>query len=432
MERTTIAAALIALACSVDAPAQGTFDDQGFSLERLARLGTAYRAEVERGTIAGAVTLVARNGRIVHHEAHGYRDAARSEPMPRDAVFRMFSMTKPFTAVAAMMLVEQGRLRLSDPIEEWLPELKDLKVMVERRDASGAAAYATVPAERPIRVQDLLRNTAGFAYSGMAPQPPLNDAYKAAGLEWAHFETSDEFIRRLATVSLASQPGSRFQYGVSIYVLGVLLERLTGKRIDRLLDELIFLPLGMKDTAFHLDASRARRLADAPDSDPFKAQAWEWTRIELDPASRLMRHGGSGAVSTAADYFRFAQMLLNGGELDGVRLLGRKTVEQMFTDQLQEANPQLSPSGVLPSFIGLGSDGANASGYGLGFGVRRRDGHGTVPGSAGEISWSGFAGTMFLIDPKEKIVAISMAQGPSSWRRIYPMFRHVVGGALLR
>jgi CubicO group peptidase (beta-lactamase class C family) len=436
MTRTAIVAAAFAVALATDTWAQHPAGETGFATERLARIGPAYRAEVDRGPMAGAVTLIARDGRIVYFEAHGWQDAAKSRPLAKDAIFRLFSMTKPLTSVATMMLVEQGRLRLSDPIEEWMPEFKEMKVMVERREADGTLSHATVSSERSIRVQDLLRHTAGFACAGCAPQAPLNDAYKAAGLEWAHFETSDELIRRLASLPLTSQPGSRFQYGYSTEVLGVLLERLTGRRLDVLLEDMIFKPLAMKDTGFHLDAAGAARLADALDSDPRKAQAWEWSRIELDPARRSFRWGGSGAVSTATDYFRFCQMLLNGGELEGVRLLGRKTVEQMLADQLHEANPGLPVSGVPASFIDLGAKieagSESASGFGLGFGVRRRDGRGSVPGSAGQVSWSSYSGSTFLIDPKESIVALSMAESPSGWRRLFPMFHNLLWGSYIR
>ena len=427
-KRFPVAALFLAGTIAAHAWAQRP-EDLSFSAERLARIGAAYRAEIDRGTTRGAVTLVARDGRVVYHEAHGYLDQGKSRPMPKDAIFRMFSMTKPITSVATMMLVEQGRLRLSDPIDEWLPEFKEVKVMVERRDANGAVTHEIVPAARRILVQDLLRHTSGLSHTG-APFEPLRAAYKAAGMEWGHFGSSDEFIARLAALPLAYQPGAKFHYGESTDALGVLLERLTGKRLDALLEEMIFRPLGMKDTRFDLDAPRRDRLAAAPTVDP----GLDWLAVELDPARTGVRRGGSGAVSTALDYFRFCQMLLNGGELDGVRLLGRKTVEQMFADQLQEPYPQMPISGAVASFIQIGATrepgSAGPSGFGLGFGVKRRDGYGAVPGSAGQVTWASYGGSTFLIDPKEGIIAIGMAESPSGWRRLMPMLHQVVWGAV--
>ena len=195
------------------------------------------RAEIDKGTMPGAVTLIARHGKVVHFEAHGYLDSGKTKPMTQDAVFRMFSMTKPFVSVAAMMLVEQGRMKLSDPVSTWIPEFKDMKVLIEKKDAAGNVTREPVPAERPITVQDLLRHTSGFAYADNAPFPELKDAYTKADIESRETDVSpEELVQRLAGIPLAWQPGTRWQYGVSTDVLGVLLERLTGKRLDLLLD----------------------------------------------------------------------------------------------------------------------------------------------------------------------------------------------------
>lgn len=418
MKTHVFTAVFCGLTFIADASAQRAPDLQGFSAEGLRRVGAAYRAEVDKGTMAGAVTLVARNGRIVHYEAHGYHDAAKTRPMPKDSQFRMFSMTKPFVSVATMMLVEQGRLGLADPVADWLPELKDMKVMVEKRDATGNATYESMPAARPIRVMDLLRHTSGLTYADDAPHPPLREAYKAAGLRWTNVATGDEFVKSVASVPLAWQPGTRFEYGLSTDVLGVLLERLTGKPLDALLDEMVFRPLSMKDTTFSISADRRARLADALDSDPLKNEAWKWMDAEMAPGKRL-RAGGAGAISTAEDYFRFCQMLLNGGELNGVRLLSRKTVQQMLSDQTEGLMPP-SSTGAAPVF-----------GFGLGFALRRRDGYGFSPGSGGEAFWGGYGATAFLIDPKERVVAISLSQGPSAHARLSSIFRQVFWGALV-
>jgi CubicO group peptidase (beta-lactamase class C family) len=363
------------------------------------------RAEIDKGTMPGAVTLIARHGKVVHVEAHGYLDSGKAKPMTTDAVFRLFSMTKPFVSVAAMMLVEQGRMKLSDPIATWIPECKDLQVLVEQKDAAGTVTRAPVPAERPMTVQDLLRHTSGFTYAGSAPFPELKDAYTKADIESRDTDVSpEELVQRLAGIPLAWQPGTRWEYGVSTDVLGVLLERLSGKRLDLLLAEMIFQPLEMKDTSFQLKPEQRVRLADA---------------FEADPGKRY-RLGGAAAVSTTEDYFRFVQMLVNGGALDGAQLLSRKTVEYMLSDH-------------IPGFAGSTAS-ATGPGYsfGLGFAVRRQEGFAVVPGSTGDAMWAGLGGTSFTIDPKEQIVGIFMAQAPTPRQHTRFLVKNLLYGALVR
>ena len=420
MSRTTRLAAVFILAFAISpALAQRAQDVEGFAPDRLARFRTVYEGEIKSDTTAGVVVLVARNGKIVHYEAYGFQDAAKSVPLRRDAIYRAFSMTKPFVSVATMMLVERGELLLSDPISKWLPEMRELTVMVEKKDADGKVSHETVKAARPIRVYDLLRHTSGFTYAGDAPHAPLREAYRAGGLEWTNFETGEAFLTALARVPLAWQPGTRWEYGLSTDVLGVLLERVTKKPLDVLLDEMIFRPLRMKDTRFTLDAEQEARLADALDKEPEKVKAWKWFRDE-SRVDKKLRSGGAGAYTTAYDYYRFCQMLLQGGELDGARLLSRKTVEQMFSDQVEGLWPP-SPTGS-----------ASVIGFGLGFAIRRRDGYGLTPGSGGEAFWNGFGGTSFLIDPKERVVAISMSQGPTAFGRLSLLLRELTWGALVR
>jgi CubicO group peptidase (beta-lactamase class C family) len=200
---------------------QVTSESEGFSSERLARIGAVMRAEIDKGTLPGAVTLIARHGKVVHFEGHGYLDAGKTTPMTQDAVFRMFSMTKPFVSVVAMMLIEQGRMKLSDSISTWIPECKDMKVLIEKKDAAGNVTREPVSAERPITVQDLLRHTSGFAYADNAPFPELKEAYNKADIESRETDVSpEELVQRLAGIPLAWQPGTRWQYGVSTDVLG--------------------------------------------------------------------------------------------------------------------------------------------------------------------------------------------------------------------
>jgi CubicO group peptidase (beta-lactamase class C family) len=286
LSRGLLAAAMFTSSAAAQLPVAAP-ESQGMASDRLARIGAVMKIEIDKGTMPGAVTLIARNGRIVHFEAHGFLDNGKTRPMPKDAVFRAFSMTKPFVSVAAMMMVEQGRFQLRDPITNLLPELKDLKVIVEKRDASGNVTRDTEPAARPITVQDLLRHTSGFTYAATAPYPEIRDAYNKLDIEGRETDISpDEFIKRLATVPLAYQPGTRWEYGISTDVLGVLLERAAGKPLHVLLDEMIFKPLKMKDTGFQVTAEQLPRLADAFDSDPQKAGLWKWVRVEADPAKR--------------------------------------------------------------------------------------------------------------------------------------------------
>ena len=415
------AAVSAALLSSVPAHApQVAPESEGFSAERLARLSAVLRAEIDRGTMPGAVTLIARHGKVVHFEAHGYLDPGKTKPMTTDAVFRVFSMTKPFVSVAAMMLIEQGRMKLSDPVATWIPELKDMWVLVEKKDAAGNVTREQMPAERPMTVQDLLRHTAGFTYASSAPFPELKDAYTKADIESRETDVSpEELVQRLAGIPLAWQPGTRWEYGVSTDVLGILLERLSGKRLDLLLAEMIFQPLEMKDTSFQLQPEQRARLADGFDADPLKAPSWKWVRVEADPGKRY-RLGGAAAVSTTADYFRFVQMLVNGGALDGVRLLSRKTVEYMLSDH-------------IPGFAGstVGTTGPGY-GFGLGFGVRRQEGFAVVPGSTGDAMWAGLGGTSFTIDPKEQIVGVFMAQAPTPRLHTRLLFKNLLYGALVQ
>jgi CubicO group peptidase (beta-lactamase class C family) len=392
---------------------------QGFSQERLGRIAPVMKQEIAKGTMPGAVTLIARNGQIVHFEAHGSLDAAKTKPMPKDAVFRAFSMTKPFTSVAAMALVEQGKMSLRDPISNWMPELKQMNVLAEQTDERGRTTRVAVPAKRQITVQDLLRHTSGFTYAGSAPFPELKEAYEKAEIESRNVDLPpEELIKRLASIPLAYEPGTRWEYGVSTDVLGVLVERVAGKRLDQFLDEILFKPLKMKDTSFQASPEQMPRLADALDTDPQKADAWKWVRVEADPGKRY-RLGGAAAVTTAEDYFRFAQMMLNKGELDGVRVLSRETVEYMMSDHI--AGLQGSPAPTTgPGY-----------GFGLGFGVRIQEGVAWVPGSTGDSMWAGAGGTSFTIDPKEKIVGVFMAAAPTPRLHTRFLFKNLLYGALV-
>lgn len=388
---------------------------RGFSRERLARMRPAFAAEIQRGSFMGCVALVARQGEIIHHEAYGHQDAARTRPMARNAIFLQASMTKPITSVAAMMLIEEGRMKLSDPITEWLPELRDIKV--EQRDGGTAQEVALT---RPILVHDLLRHSSGFVYADSAPSQRIREAYQSQNIQGGAAPiTADEMLRRLGQIPLAWQPGTRFHYSISTDVLGLLLQRVSGQRLDRFLQEKLIGPLGMTDTTWFVEPARRARIAEAPDSDPLKAAMWASYRIHDDPADTAYFRGGAGLVSTSSDYFRFAQMVANGGTFEGKRYLSAPVVNFMLSNHI--------------AGMAGGPDASTGPGYGfgLGFAVRLDQGMGVAPGSPGDAMWAGAWGTSFTIDRAEGLVGILMAQGPSRRGHTRMLFKNLVYGAMV-
>lgn len=385
---------------------------QGFSDDRLARIGPSMQEQVRSGMFAGAVTMVARNGVVVHNEAHGFLDAAKSKPMPKDALFRLASMTKPLVTVAAMMMVEQGKMGLNDPLTKWMPELKDLKV----ETASG-----DVPLNRPIWVQDVMRHTSGFVYAGGTKSPRIKKMYDELNIEARETDiTADEMLKNLGQIPLANQPGTVWEYSISVDVLGLLLERVAQKPLDAILNELLLAPLGMKDTTWWVQADQLGRIAETLDSDPLKVEMLKSYRQTYNPLGKSYFKGGAGLVGTANDYLKFLQMMVNGGELDGKRYLSRKTVELM----LSQHTVGMGGSTIASTGPGYG--------FGLGFAVRLDEGMAWVPGSKGDSMWAGAWGTSFWIDPKEKLVAVIMAQGPSNRTHTRMLYKNLVYGALVK
>jgi CubicO group peptidase (beta-lactamase class C family) len=404
--------ALAGLAICSNAAAQIEVDNEGFSPSRMARIAPAMKALTEAGTVPGAVTLIARNGKVVHFESHGFLDAAKSKPMQKDSLFRLASMTKPIVTTAAMMLVEQGKLKLNDPLALWLPELKDLKVEAPAGD---------VPLVRPIWVQDVMRHTAGFVYGGSARSPRIKKMYSDLNIEAGEADISAEaMLKNLGTVPLANQPGVMWEYSISTDVLGLVVERVTGKPLDVTLKELLFDPLGMNETTWWVEPAQVSRLAEAFDSDPLKAPLLKSIRQLYNPAGKSYFKGGAGLVGTASDYLKYAQMMVNGGEYDGRRYLSRKTVELMLSNHI------VGMSGSTIATTGPGY------GFGLGYGVRLDEGMGWAPGSKGDAMWAGAWGTSFWIDPKEKLVGILMTQGPSTRVQTRMLYKNLVYGALVR
>jgi CubicO group peptidase (beta-lactamase class C family) len=375
----------------------------GASAAGLARLERVIAADVERGRIPGAVMMVQRDGKLVYSRALGRQDATSGAPMREDSIFRIYSMTKPIVSIGIMMLVEEGRINLTDPVSKFIPELKGVQVGLDK-----GGKLEMVAAQRDPSIQDLLRHTSGYTY-GVFGKGLVKDLYTKNGVDGSN-HTNAEFVKKLATVPLMYQPGTVWEYGRSTDVLGHVIERVSGQPLDQFLQARILGPLGMKDTAFWVEPSKQARIAEPFAKDPDSGAAQNLLPVKSPPK---YLSGGGGMVSTAQDYVRFAQMLLNYGELGGVRIVSRKTVEYMTTDHL-----------------GTIRGPAAGYGFGLGFAVRMSDGVSPVPGSAGDYNWGGFGGTYFWVDPKERLVAVWMMQavGPRTYYR--ELYRNLVYSAL--
>ncbi len=377
-----------------------TPEQVGLSSQRLDRIAQLVKADVEKGRMPGAVILVARRGKVAYFESFGFRDKATGAPMSKDAIFRLYSMTKPFTSAVAMMLVEEGRLSLSDPISKYLPALAKLQVGVERLEPGMGAGTALqlVASDRDPTVQDLLRHTSGFTY-GVFGKSAVKELYTKGGAD-AGDHTNADLVAKLAKLPLHYQPGTTWEYGRSTDVLGRLIEVVTRQPLASVFAERLFEPLKMRDAGFWVPQEKQARIAQPLPADPDTGRPVTLLDVTTPPKYEA---GGQGAVASTQDYARFTQMMLDGGQLDGVRLLSRKTVELMTSDQL----------GGIKFRPGWG--------FGLGFAVRTGGGAGSL-GSTGEYNWGGFGGTYFWIDPKEQLVAIWMAMGPG--QRTY--YREIV------
>ncbi len=374
-------------------------EDVGMSSERLGRIRTAMQRYIDRGLVPGTVTMVARRGRVVHFEAAGYRDAEAKAPMTTDTIFRIASMTKPIASVALMILYEEGHFLLSDPISKFLPEFAEMKVaQVAPANERIGAPYKLVPAARPITFKHVLTHTAGFpnSYRGLT-QPEFAKIVQQGRKP---NDTVGDSVKRLATLPLNFHPGDAWEYGPATDVVGRLVEVISGMTLDEFQRKRIFEPLKMKDTHFYLPKTKLDRFAanyQPDDKNNKKIKLVEAPNAE----SRYVKEphvyfsGAGGLVSTAADYFRFHQMMLNGGELDGARLLGRKTVELMTANHIGDLPVWLSGPGY---------------GFGLGYSVVKDVGMAAVPGSVGNYGWGGAFCTYFWVDPVEELIGIVMTQ----------------------
>ncbi|HEX2438354.1 MAG TPA: serine hydrolase domain-containing protein [Methylomirabilota bacterium] len=397
----TLCAALAAGAAELTAAKP---EEVGLSSARLARITETLKADVERGRIPGAVVVIARRGRIAYAEAVGFRDKLASAPMTLDAIFRIASMTKPMVSVAAMMLYEDGKLFVSDPVSKYIPEIGKMQVGAERIDPmSGKSVVALTPPDREMTVQDLLRHTSGLTY-GNRGTTAIHKAYPLSSSAAAREVTSKEFIERVAKAPLLFSPGTHWEYSFSTDVLGRVVEVTSGQSLGQFLSERLFQPLKMADTGFWVPAAKQARIAQPLATDPETGKPVTVPDVTV-PAK--FECGGGCAVATAGDYLRFAQMMLNRGSLDGTRILGRKTVEYMTSDHLGTVT---GAGDYLPG---------SGYGFGLGFAVRRETGLAALTGSAGDYNWGGAYGTAFWIDPREQLVVVAMTQAPGAIRVHY-------------
>ena len=383
----------------------------GLSSERLERITAVIAADVERGAIPGAVLAIARSGRVGYAEAIGYRDREGGAAMPLDAIFRIASMTKPVVSVAAMALAEEGRLDIGAPVADYIPAFKELTVGVER-----------TPAKRTMTVQDLLRHTSGLTYAAFGDSP-VQMIWRDADL-MAEGQTNEELVGKLAKLPLMTEPGTTWEYSMSTDVLGRVVEVVSGKSLAACIAERVTGPLGMADTAFAATGDKAARVAE-PLVDKATGKKPPMRNLTRD---NRWHSGGGGLAGSAADYLRFCQMLLNGGELDGTRIIAPKTVAHMASDHLppnvQYGETARSRFGALAPVPEMGY------GFGLGFAVRKAQGMSPVPGSVGEFFWGGATGTYFWIDPQEQMVTVLMLQAPDQRLRYRYLTRRLVYAAV--
>jgi CubicO group peptidase (beta-lactamase class C family) len=373
----------------------------------LAKLRATLQSHIARGRIPGAIAVIARAGQVELFDCLGRQDPQSDIAMREDAIFRIYSMTKPIVSLAALMLMEEGELQMNDPVSKFLPEFANPQVGVEE-----GGAMRLVPANREPTVHDLLRHTAGFTYEFLGNKA-VQRQYAAVNID-DRSRGSRDFCKVLAGLPLQDQPGSSFQYSRASDVLGAVIEAVSGRTLGQLLRERIFEPLRMPDTAFSVPREHWHRLAEPFANDPDSGAPVAMIDARVDAA---FESGGGGLFGTARDYMRFLQLMRNRGSLDGVRLVSRKTIEWMTSDHL----------GDLPKYNDLLIPGY---GFGLGFAVRLHGGLAPQPGSPGQYFWSGIGGTSFFVDPQEDIFAMLLTQAPNQRIFFRNLFRHLVYAAV--
>src|SRR5882757_8201383 len=392
-------------------------DDVGFSQQGLTRLDEFFAREIDAKRVPGAVVAIARDGKLVHYKAYGQLDAIKGTPMPPDAIFALASMTKPMAAVAGLTLMEQGRLPLQAKVADYYPAFADMKVGVQQPDG----ALKMEAQASPIAIHDLYRHTSGLMYGGRPDSSSALARMYPEGTAPATEGDTQAFIDRITKLPLVHQPSTEFEYGFSIDVLGAVVEKVSGQRLGDYLAANLWTPLGMKDATFHPSDSQRTRLARPFANDPLTGKPQS---IRVLDAPIKFDCGGACSFATVGDYVRFGQMLLNGGELDGKRILSPKTVHHMTSNHL---GPEIknNVANVEPHRGGFG--------FGLSVAVRTSEGLSSVPGNPGEFSWNGAYGTQFFVDPKERLVVVVGTAAPGDLRKYYrEQVQDIVYGAMTR
>ena len=387
---------------------------QGFSQEGLKRIDAFFADEIANNRMPGAVLAVAKNGKLSIYKSYGYLDKANNKPMTTDAIFNLASMTKVMASVGALTFYEEGKMPLNAPISNRLPQFKEMKV--GQVDADGKLNL--VPAKNQITVQDLLRHTSGLTYGGRGATP-VHKMYPAGSAPAAMQYNAQEFVDKLASTPLLYEPGTVWDYGFGIDVVGVIEEKIAGKPLDAVLRERVWSKVGMPDTTFSVPQSSRARLAQPLPVDPMTGKP---QNVDILTKSVKFDCGGSCAFSTAGDYIRFGQMLLNGGSLDGKRVLGPQTVTFMASNHLNKD---------IKNNVGLTEPGRVGYGFGLGVAVRMERGLSAINGNVGDFTWNGAYGTVFWADPKEQMVVVMMGVAPGEIRKIHrEQLNSVIYGAL--
>ena len=391
-----------------------TSPGQGFSQDGLKKIDAFFADQIANNQLPGAVLAVAKKGKLVIYKPYGYADKANNKPMTTDAIFNLASMTKVMASVGALTFYEEGKLPLNAPISNWLPQFKDMKV--GKVDADGN--LTTVPAKNPITVQDLMRHTNGLTYGGRGTTP-VHKLFPAGSAPAAVQYTSLEFIDKLASNPLLYEPGTAWDYGFGIDVLGIIEEKIAGKPLGGVLQDRVWSKVGMPNTTFQVAEKDRSRLAQPLPIDPLTGKP---QKVDILNQTTKFDCGGSCAFSTAGDYVRFGQMLLNGGSLDGKKVLGPQTVTFMTSNHLNK-DIKNNVGGTEPGRVGYG--------FGLGVAVRIERGLSAINGNVGDFTWNGANGTIFWVDPKEQMVVVMMAVAPGEIRKVHrEQLNAVIYGAL--
>jgi CubicO group peptidase (beta-lactamase class C family) len=420
-------AAFAALAIAIPAAAQGipkaqSPEEVGFVAQRLKRLSDRIEEGVKNNELPGAVVLIARNGKIVMFDAYGFRDKEAKAPMKTDTIFRIASMTKPITTVAAMILMEEGKLSLADQVSKYIPAFADTKVSVEKKSADGTVEMSLEPQFRPMTVQDLMRHTSGLTY-GAAGSNQVKQSYLDMKT-MVPDQTNAQMVEKLSKLALLYQPGTHWEYSMSTDVLGRVVEVASGMTLDKFIEDRITKPLKMGDTAFEAAPDKKDRGARPQKEGPKN----EMPAIPDVTLKTTWKSGGGGMVSTAADYARFLQMFANGGQLDGARIISRKTIDLMTADHLP---PDIIMGDDMYRFEALEPSARMGQGFGLGFAVRNEQGRNPLPGSPNDYYWGGAYGTYFWHDPRERMYVVFMMQSQTARLPYRYLMRDLVYQALI-